>query len=162
MDAGLWQLVCRERKVCSGYRVKFNSMKISEAAEASGCHQETIRYYERVGLMPKPQRTGSGYRTYSKEEVERLRFISRGRELGFSLEEIRSLLRLGDEPNLSCGEVDRLARSHLVSIRERIAELQRMAKELNRVITECEGDRRGNCTILGTLKRANFPKPARL
>lgn len=128
-------------------------MKISEAAAASGCHQETIRYYERVGLMPPPERTGSGYRVYSEDEVDRLRFISRGRELGFGLEEIRSLLRLGDEPDLSCEEVDRLARSHLVDIRQRISELQRMAAELDRVIVGCARDRRGNCAILETLKR---------
>ena len=71
-------------------------MKISEAAAARGCHLETIRYYERSGLMPAPARTASGYREYSPTEVDRLRFISRGRELGFSLEEIRSLLSLDD------------------------------------------------------------------
>ena len=60
-------------------------MKISEAATASGCHLETIRYYERVGLMPSPGRTGSGYRSYEQADVERLRFITRGRDLGFSL-----------------------------------------------------------------------------
>ena len=60
-------------------------MKISEAASASGCHLETIRYYERIGLMPSPGRTGSGYRDYSHTDVERLRFVTRGRDLGFSL-----------------------------------------------------------------------------
>jgi len=127
-------------------------VKIGEAAAASGCHLETIRYYERIGLMPRPLRTGSGYRSYTEHEVERLRFITRGRDLGFSLEEIRSLLRLADEPDLSCVEVDRLARSHLVDIRQRISELKRMAAELDRVIVGCAGDRRGNCAILGTLK----------
>ena len=69
-------------------------MKISQAAEASGCHLETIRYYERIGLLPQPGRTGSGYRVYEPADIERLRFITRGRDLGFSLEEIRSLLQL--------------------------------------------------------------------
>jgi len=127
-------------------------MKISEASAVSGCHQETIRYYERVGLVPPPRRTGNGYRAYTEDDVNRLRFISRGRELGFSLDEIRSLLRLSDEPNLSCEEVDQLARTHLVSIRERIDELQRMAEEVDRVLVGCAGDRRGNCAILGTLR----------
>ena len=89
-------------------------MKISEAASASGCHLETIRYYERIGLMPSPGRTGSGYRDYSHTDVERLRFVTRGRDLGFSLEEIRSLLRLAQDPTMPCGEVDRLARQGLV------------------------------------------------
>ena len=72
-------------------------MKISEASQASGCHLETIRYYERIGLMPAPTRTGSGYRSYSEQDVERLRFITRGRDLGFSLDEIRSLMRLDQD-----------------------------------------------------------------
>lgn len=69
-------------------------MKISEAADASGCHLETIRYYERIGLLPRPGRTGNGYRVYGPADIERLRFIARGRDLGFSLEEVRSLLQL--------------------------------------------------------------------
>lgn len=130
-------------------------MKISEAAAASGCHLETIRYYERVGLMPRPTRTGSGYRAYTPAEVERLRFITRGRELGFSLEEIRSLLRLNDDPQLSCGDVDALARAHLTDILQRIAELTRMAGELELVIAQCAGGERGACTILGALRRTD-------
>ena len=127
-------------------------MKISEAATASGCHLETIRYYERVGLMPPPARTASGYRAYRPAEVERLRFISRGRELGFSLEEIRSLLRLDDDSKMSCGDVDVIARTHLADIRQRIDELHRMATELERVIAECAGGERGHCTILNALR----------
>ena len=88
-------------------------MRIGEAATASGCHIETIRYYERVGLLPHPARTGGGYRDCRPGEVDRLRFITRGRELGFSLEEIRSLLTLSDDPALSCHDVDQLARHHL-------------------------------------------------
>jgi MerR family mercuric resistance operon transcriptional regulator len=128
-------------------------MKISEAAAASGCHLETVRYYERVGLMPQPTRTGTGYRAYTAADVERLRFISRGRALGFSLEEIRSLLRLNDDSKLSCGDVDVLARVHLTDIRQRIEELTRMAGELERVITQCAGGERRQCTILGALRR---------
>ena len=109
-------------------------MKISEAAAASGCHLETIRYYERSGLMPAPARTASGYREYSPTEVDRLRFISRGRELGFSLEEIRSLLSLDDDPAMSCCDVDVIARQHLADIRDRIRELSNMAAELERVL----------------------------
>jgi MerR family mercuric resistance operon transcriptional regulator len=128
-------------------------MKISEAAVASGCHLETIRYYERIGLMPSPGRTGSGYRSYEDADVERLRFITRGRDLGFSLEEIRSLLRLAQDAGLSCGEVDQLARQHLADIRARIADLQRMASELERTIGACHGGQRGTCTILETLRQ---------
>jgi len=128
-------------------------MKISEAATASGCHLETIRYYERTGLMPSPERTGSGYRSYEQADVERLRFITRGRDLGFSLEEIRSLLRLAQDPNLSCGEVDQLARKHLSDIQARLTDLQRMASELARTVGACHGDERGTCTILESLRQ---------
>lgn len=128
-------------------------MKISEAALASGCHLETIRYYERIGLLPSPNRTGSGYRAYVAEDVERLRFITRGRDLGFSLEEIRSLLRLTQDPGLSCDEVDHLARQHLLDVQTRMADLQRMAIELERTILSCRGGERGACTILETLRK---------
>lgn len=128
-------------------------MRISEAAQASGCHLETIRYYERVGLMPPPSRTSSGYRVYTVEEVNRLRFISRARELGFSLEEIRSLLRLNDDPKMSCAEVDQIARAHLSDVQQKMDELQRMATELQQVVTRCVGGDIGQCTILGALRR---------
>ena len=134
-------------------------MKISEAAESSGCHLETIRYYERIGLMPCPERSGSGYRSYEHADVERLRFITRGRDLGFSLEEIRSLLRLAQDPDLSCGEVDQLARKHLGDIQARLADLQRMASELARTIGACHGGERGTCTILETLRQPAAIEP---
>ena len=128
-------------------------MKISEAAAASGCHLETIRYYEREGLIPPPARARNGYRSYTSDEIERLRFISRGRELGFSLDEIRSLLRLNDDPTMSCCDVDAIARTHLTEIGTRVAELQRIASELERVIDGCAGGNRGTCSILDALKR---------
>lgn len=127
-------------------------MKISEAAIVSGCHLETIRYYERVGLMPKPRRTGNGYREYSEDEVDRLRFITRSRDLGFSLDEISSLLGLESDPTLSCGEIDTIARKHLADIRSKIRELNRIARELDRTIDACSGGARGQCSILASLR----------
>lgn len=127
-------------------------MKIGEAAAASGCHLETVRYYERIGLLPAPPRTSGGYRDYRPADVDRLRFVSRGRDLGFSLQEIRSLLRLAENEALSCQEVDRLARAHLEDVRTRLDDLQRMASELERVIHSCDGDKCGQCTILETLR----------
>jgi len=128
-------------------------MKIGEVAERSGCHPETVRYYERIGLLPAPPRTAGGYRDYRPADADRLRFISRGRELGFSLEEIRSLLGLAEDDGLSCQDVDRLARGHLLDIRNRLNDLQRMASELERVIGSCSGGERGQCAILDTLRR---------
>ncbi len=128
-------------------------MKISTVAANSGCNLETIRYYERIGLMPPPERTPKGYREYSEADVERLRFISRGRGLGFSLQEIRSLLRLAQDPGISCSEVDQLARKHLDDILVRLKDLQRMAHELERTIDHCGGGQRGECTILDSLRQ---------
>ena len=133
-------------------------MKIGKAAAASGCHIETIRYYERVGLLPHPARTAGGYRNYRLEEVDRLRFITRGRELGFSLEEIRSLLALADDPALSCRDVDQRARHHLADIQQRVRELRRIARELERTIANCAGGKRGQCAILGALRQRPTPR----
>lgn len=135
-------------------------MKISEAAQASGCHLETIRYYERIGLMPAPTRTGSGYRAYSAQDVERLRFITRGRDLGFSLDEIRSLMRLDQDGELACEDVTRLAREHLVDVQARIRDLERVARELQRTIGSCSGGVRAQCTILDALKHSPAPSEA--
>jgi MerR family mercuric resistance operon transcriptional regulator len=129
-----------------------SSMKIGEAAAASGCHLETIRYYERVGLLTKAARRSNGYREYRQEEVERLLFIARGRDLGFSLEEIRTLLRLSERKDMSCEEVDRLARQQLAEVQSRIRELQGMARELKRTIQSCVGQSCGECAILGALQ----------
>ena len=128
-------------------------MKISDAAAASGCHPETIRYYERIGLLPRTGRTDSGYRQFTAADVAKLRFVTRGRDLGFSLEEIGSLLALAQAPALSCEEVDRLARVHLQDIRQRMQDLQRMASELERTIESCQTGKRAECTILETLRQ---------
>ena len=128
-------------------------MKIGEAARVSGCNLETIRYYERIGLLPGARRSKNGYRSFEPANIELLRFITRGRELRFSLEEIGSLLRLAGDAEMSCGEVDELARRHLEDINRRRRELAAMARELERTITSCAGGRRGSCAILGALRR---------
>lgn len=135
-------------------------MKISEASQASGCHLETIRYYERIGLVPAPTRTGGGYRSYSEQDVERLRFITRGRDLGFSLDEIRSLMRLDQDGDLACEDVTRLAKQHLIDVQERIRDLQRVARELERTIRSCGGGVRAECAILDALKQSPAPGAA--
>ena len=127
-------------------------MKISEAAAASGCHLETIRYYERIGLLPKNVRRKNGYREYTDEDIQRMRFMTRGRELGFSLDDIRSLLRLNFDSRLSCAEADRVGRRHLADVQARIAELGRVAEELERTIEGCSGGSTGHCKIIGALR----------
>ena len=128
-------------------------IKISEAAAASGCHLETIRYYERIGLLAAPLRTSSGYRNYTAQDVARLRFIKRGRELGFSLDEIRTLVELADQPGHACSDVDRLVLTHLVEVRQRIADLQRLEAELQR-LAGCNQSSVKDCRIIEALSAA--------
>ena len=94
---------------------------ISVLARDSGVNLETIRFYERSGLLPPPQRSASGYRHYQDVDVRRLRFIRRGRELGFSLEEIRSLLELSAHPEQPCASADQMVSEHLDSIATRMS-----------------------------------------
>lgn len=137
-------------------------MRIGEASARSGCHIETIRYYERVGLLPAPERSGNGYREYTDDHVRRLRFVTRGRDLGFSLEEIGSLLQLAEDPALSCAQVDQLARAHLQEIRLKLDELKAMAEELQRTIAGCQGGKREHCAILHALDRCSPPRQRRV
>ena len=89
------------------------TFSIGELARTTGTKVETVRYYERIGLLPQPARTGGNYRAYARPHLERLSFIRRGRDLGFSLEEVRELLRLSDDRERPCAEVDHIARAHL-------------------------------------------------
>lgn len=127
-------------------------MRIGEASRRSGCHIETIRYYERVGLLPAPERGPNGYRHYSDDHVRRLHFVARGRELGFSIDEIRSLLQLAEDPELSCAQVDQLARAHLREVQNKLRELNAIAAELQRTIDGCAGGDREHCAILHALE----------
>lgn len=126
---------------------------IGELATRTDTSPETIRYYERIGLLPAPQRSGGGrYRMYGEADVERLAFVRRARALGFSIEAVRDLLGLADEPKRPCGEVDRLARAHLTAVEDKIAQLTALRDELRRVIGACAGEHpMAECRILGAL-----------
>ena len=128
-------------------------MRIGEVAALSGCHIETIRYYERMGLLPRPKRAASGYRQYTPQDVERLTFVTRGRALGFSLQEIEELIALAEDAQLNCADVDRLARKHLADIEDKRRALARMSRELKGVIGRCVGGTRAACRILETLRK---------
>ncbi len=126
-------------------------MRISDLAKATGCHLETVRYYERIGLLPPPVRSKAGYRDYRDSDVERLRFVVRSRALGFSLEEIRSLLTLASRTELSCKQVDGVARTHLAQVEAKQRELAALATELRGMIETCHHDTRATCAILQSL-----------
>src|SRR5919109_312829 len=101
-------------------------LTIATLAKASGVHLETVRYYERIGLMPKPARAANGYRSYGPEHVRRLSFIRRAREIGFSVCQINELLALAQPGRTSCAEVQTLAAAHLAEVRAKIADLCRL------------------------------------
>lgn len=120
-------------------------------AKRTGCNAETIRYYEKIGLMPEPARSATGYRQYDQEHEQRLQFIMRGRELGFAIEDLKSLLELVDRRVVSCGEVSRLARIHLASVHQKISDLQRIEDALSKTLRSCSGENVPECPVIDTL-----------
>lgn len=133
--------------------------RIGELSRESAVNLETIRYYERIGLLHKPARDASGYRCYQADDVRRLNFIRRGRELGFSIDELRTLLELADHPHSPCAEADQLARAHLQQVDARIADLQQMRNVLQNLVG-CASDSAEHCRLLETLdKRACCVEP---
>ena len=112
---------------------------IGVLAKATDTKVVTIRYYERIGLLPVPSRTQGNYRVYSPEDVRRLRFIRRCRDLGFTIEQLRDLLRLSSQEDHACAEVDRITAEHLEEIEEKISDLTRLASELRRLNERCQG-----------------------
>ena len=126
-------------------------LSIGEAAKAAGTGAETIRYYEKIGLLPKPARTSGNYRSYGSQEVSRLTFIRRARELGFRLDQVRMLLSLSDDRGKSCADVDEIARAHMVTVEHKIADLRALKRELSNVISQCGQGTIADCRILEAL-----------
>ncbi len=126
-------------------------MKIGELSKATGTNIETIRYYERIGLLPAPHRTAANYRSYGEAHRARLSFVRHSRELGFTIEEIRSLLDLSDHPDRDCGEADRIATSHLVQVEAKIAQLEALRDELARIVGRCRGGVAADCRVIEAL-----------
>jgi MerR family transcriptional regulator, mercuric resistance operon regulatory protein len=123
----------------------------AELARRAGCNLETVRYYERVGLLPEPPRTRGGYRNYDTMHERRLGFVLRARELGFSLDEIRALLRLVDERDRPCAEARDVAATHLADVKAKIADLKRMERVLKDVVVQCADGTLPECPLIETL-----------
>jgi Cu(I)-responsive transcriptional regulator len=126
-------------------------MKIGQLAKATGTAVETVRYYEKIGLLPDPPRTSGNYRSYGPSEVARLSFIRRARDLGFGLGQVRELLELADDRQRSCGEVDALARNQLEQVERKITDLQALRHELSSLIDQCSRGTIADCRILEAL-----------
>ena len=123
-------------------------------AKKTGVNSETIRYYEKIGLMPDPPRTFGGHRTYGQSLQNRLSFIRRCRKLGFTINEIRELLELVDGGDYSCAEVLETTRTHLERIRFKIKELKKMEKTLKTISSHCSGKDIPECAIVEELWQA--------
>lgn len=126
-------------------------LRRGELAVRTGCNPETVRYYEKIGLLTEPPRSPNGYRSYDDSQVARLRFILRGRELGFSIDEIRGLLTLVDGGNQTCVEVKERTGQHLGDIRGKIADLVRIERVLKETAARCAGTAVPDCPILEAL-----------
>jgi len=121
---------------------------IGGLSTATGVKIETIRYYERAGLISPPLRTGGNYRSYAPEDVARLRFIKRTRDLGFRLEEVRALLDISVQQDRDCCEIDALATEHLAEVDRKIADLTSLRQQLSSMIASCRGGTVADCQIL--------------
>ena len=127
-------------------------MQIGQLATQAGVAIDTVRYYERQGLLPPPERRASGYRQYGQDDISRLRFIRRAKDLGFSLQEIQDLLRLSGSPDADRGEVRALAQHRLADIERRMRELDAMRATLATLVGQCSGHGSlEGCPIIDTL-----------
>ncbi len=128
-------------------------MNIGQAAQASGVTAKMIRYYESIGLINEANRTDSGYRQYTDAEVQTLRFIKRSRDMGFSVERIKTLLALWEDRSRKSADVIKLARQYIAELDEDIAKLQSIRAELQHLADSCQGNHRPDCPILNDLAK---------
>lgn len=126
-------------------------LPIGALSKRTGCNIETIRYYERIGLLPRPARTEGGHRSYGLGHLKRLGFIRRARDLGFSVEDIRALLWLTDERDQPCGQVREVAAAHLLDVRAKIGALRRMEEVLEEMVGHCDAGATPECPLIDNL-----------
>ena len=128
-------------------------LAIGVLSKHTRCKVETIRYYEKAGLLPAPARSPGGYRLYRNDHLKRLTFIRRARALGFAIEEVRKLLTLADQRRRPCAEVRVVATAHLEDVRAKIADLRAMERVLRQTVTRCADGRRTDCPLIEALYR---------
>ncbi len=130
---------------------KARGYAIGALSRETSVNIETIRYYERIGLMPKPDRTQGGNRQYNHDQLKRLFFVKRCRGLGFSIEEIRALLLMVDRADFTCGEVHTMTVDHLATVKKKVADLRRLEQALQSMAAECSKGDVPDCPIIDTL-----------
>lgn len=139
-------------------RLEKENLSIGALAEKTDVHLETIRYYERIGLMPAAPRSQSNHRLYGMMHVKRLAFIRRSRELGFTLDQVRALLALTEKHNRSCAEAKQLGLRHLTEIHTKLADLKRMERVLKHMVEQCADGSLPDCPLIEALFQV-APKP---
>jgi DNA-binding transcriptional MerR regulator len=127
------------------------NVTIGRMAEAAGCKVQTVRYYEEIGLLPPPMRSEGNLRLYGQGDIRRLAFIRHARDLGFPLDAIRDLLSLADDPDQPCEAADAIARAQLAQVEHRLARLQALKTELERMVVQCHGGRIADCRVIEVL-----------
>ena len=127
------------------------ALTIGALSRRTGVNIETIRFYEKTGVLPRPPRSAGGHRVYDEDCLKRLSFVRRSRELGFSLDEVRGLLRLVDGGRYTCAEVKVITLDHLEDIRRKIADLRRLERTLSDVAGKCRGEKVPECPIIDAL-----------
>tara|TARA_A100001518_G_C1226012_1_gene74872 strand:- start:4334 stop:4783 length:450 start_codon:yes stop_codon:yes gene_type:complete len=128
-----------------------STVSIGELARRASCKPETVRYYERIGLLREAARTEGGQRRYGAAAVRRLTFIRHARDFGFSVEAVRELLAMSDRPDMPCDEVDTLAKHHLEEVESRLQRLSALRDELKRMVSQCAGGKVQSCRIIEVL-----------
>nr|WP_211152288.1 helix-turn-helix domain-containing protein [Novosphingobium sp. HR1a] len=126
-------------------------LMIGDLAKRTGTKVNTIRFYEGIGLMPEAARTSGGRRTYGEAEVRQLGFIRHARELGFPVEEIRSLIALSSDPDQDCGQAGAIARRHLADVEDRIARLLALRDALSEATRSCDGGKIADCRVIDAI-----------
>lgn len=131
-------------------------MNISKIATLTGMSSKMIRYYEQIGLIPKALRSAAGYRRYSHEDVERLNFVYQARQLGFGLQDIKTLLQLRQDQQRHSADVKQLAEQHVCDLKLKISQMQDMVDHLQQLINCCAGDDRPECAILQQIQSSSL------
>lgn len=126
-------------------------MRIGTLAAACNCPAETIRYYEKIGLLPKPLRTANGYRSYDERHQKWLQFVLRSRALGFTQDEVRRLSNIADQSQPVCADVHQLLVEHIVDVRKKLLDLKRMEKALARLKSKCQDGTLNDCPVIDEL-----------
>jgi MerR family mercuric resistance operon transcriptional regulator len=126
-------------------------LTIGTLSAGTGCNIETIRYYERIGLMPRTARSGGGHRLYGEDHMKRLGFIRRSRELGFTLDQVRTLLGLVDGRRYTCAQVKRITVEHLGEIHRKVADLRKIERVLKEMAAQCDGGAVPKCAVIDAL-----------